>query len=542
VRGRAWPALLAVVALAFVPVSSGATSTKPQTLTVSIPGAFKGCYLYNPSTSTSLKAVLDLVRPSAFTTEPNGVLTGANGPIADAELTSLSPQTVVYTLTPGWTWSNGAPFTGNDLISWWHQAAATNVSATDGYRDIASMTLAASADQITVVFSTPFADWNALFRAINLAGTATNCSLQSLATQPSLGPYRLISISSQEAVLGRNPRWQGPRARFKFVDIMANTNPLKLGATPYVDYRYSVSPGQLMSLSQRANLLMHVGSSDQLVTVGFSPHRVLPFQLAVRQFLSLALDRQSIINRSLSWITFNQGIANSELYSQGQTGYYGADGLGPIAQTNEIPNTTIPTSIDGDCTLCATEVLRAAGFARHGQYWYTAAGTLLEIRVVVGPTLEDQEAAAIIGAQWHAAGVFVVRTSAVSDLAVANDLAVGVDDVGIFTVTTGAEPFVTARAWTGVDHHDTFDIGWRSPSIDQWYAAALDTFNPDDAAVDYSQINQLIANEYWERPLFTLPSIVTWTNDVANVNGSVTLTGLIDQIPTWGFALPTVTP
>ena len=45
--------------------------------------------------------------PSAFLTTSAGNLYGENGPIASAELTSLTPETVKYTIAPNEKWSNG---------------------------------------------------------------------------------------------------------------------------------------------------------------------------------------------------------------------------------------------------------------------------------------------------------------------------------------------------------------------------------------------------------------------------------------------------
>ena len=42
--------------------------------------------------------MLDLTQPSAFVTNPNGTLAGEGGAIASAELMSLSPETVRYTI------------------------------------------------------------------------------------------------------------------------------------------------------------------------------------------------------------------------------------------------------------------------------------------------------------------------------------------------------------------------------------------------------------------------------------------------------------
>jgi ABC-type transport system substrate-binding protein len=524
------------VALSLVPTVAGAHTSRP-TLTLDLPGPFTGCSYVDPRASDSLRAVLDLVRPSAFQTTYQGALTGATGPIASAELISLSPQTVVYTVSKGWSWSDGQPFTGEDLLHWYQSAVDLPTSATDGYRDIQSLTASADDLQVTAIFDQPFADWATLFRDVDETDTTTSCTLEQLADQASLGPYDLISLTRRTAVLSANPRWKGPPAGFPRVVVRTDASPNDLGGT-VVDYRYDMTQGELEKVTSNGRLNGHLGSSNQIVTVGFSPRGAWGPQLAVRQFLGWSIDRQSLLNDLVGPITTSQAPADSVIFAQGAAGYAGPAGLGPVGQTGLIPATTVPASEGGDCVACAAPALEAGGFRFSGGRWISPHGKTFAIRLVVGPALFDRAAAARVVAAWRLAGVRVTVTSATSDRAAADALFRGVADAGVFTTNTGTLPFTAARSWTSTDYGDGYDMGWRSTQIDQWYAAALDDFNPNDALSDYQNIDHFIEDQSWERPLFTEPSILDWSIDIAGVYGSLSLAGLVDQITQWSYVSP----
>lgn len=527
--------LLAVGATLLTPFSNAQGATHDTTLTLDIPGPFTGCGYFSAATNESVRAVMDLVRPSAFTTTQYGQLTGANGPVTSAELTSLTPQTVVYTLAPGWTWSNGQAFGAADLLDWYRAAKTERSPLADGYRAIGSLTADAATGQVTAVFDQPFANWDSLFRDVGAAGTPLTCTFASLARQPSLGPYTLASMTATQAILERDPTWLGPRGRFARIVVNATAAATPVPATPVVDYLYAPATEQVAALSGNPSLAGHVGLSDQLVTVGFSPQSAVTHQLAVRQFLALAIDRQALINRVAGPISFTPGLADSVIYTQGVSVYPGVPGLGPYGQSAVVPATTVPTTAGTDCVACAAPILEAAGYRQTVAGWRHGSGPPLALRVASGPSSVDQTVAADVIDQWRAAGVVVTEASEPTDAAAAAAVRSGQVDAAILTEVVTPQPFASARNWTGTDFGGGYDFGWRSPLIDQWYAAAQDSFNPDDAKGDYADIDQYITTEEWARPLFTLPSVLMWTANLAGVYSSNSLTGLVDQAPTWGL-------
>lgn len=535
-RPRGWLAVGALALLASTlpaPSPVGAV-THNGLLTLTVPGPFRGCGYFGATTNEALRAVLDLVRPSAFQTNPDGSLAGEDGPITSAELVSLNPQTVTYTVQPGWTWSNGTSFTVGDLIAWDHEAVHDPSSLADGYRDIATLTASPTGTQLTAVFATPYSDWDTLFRDVNERGTAATCTLSSLAGQPSLGPYTLRSITPTRAVLSRNLAWMGAPADFDTLVIDTQTPGVPAAEASVVDYAYGPPPLEVSALTGDPSLSGTTAMSDQLVVVGFSPANALTRQLDVRQFLALSIDRQHVINDVAGPISYSPGLADSVLYTQADTAYPGTVGLGPYGQGLTVPTTTFPTTTDADCVPCAAPTLRSAGFFTRDGLWWTRSRKVVAVTVAVGPTPTDVATARVVIGEWRTDGIVIRRVNVHSNLAVAQDVRAGRADAGIFTITTGATTGQTARSWTGSTDPNTFDLGWRSTLVNQYYLVAQDTFNPIDAESSFASIDQVIAAEQWERPLFTEPSVLMWSTDLSNVVVTTSLTGLVDEAPSWG--------
>ena len=91
-------------------------------LTVGIDQAPTGC---NPNTvagnTWANHFVLEPVLPSAFVVSPGGQSIYDSAVITQAEVQSLNPQTVVYSINPRAVWSDGQPISAADFIYAWQQ-------------------------------------------------------------------------------------------------------------------------------------------------------------------------------------------------------------------------------------------------------------------------------------------------------------------------------------------------------------------------------------------------------------------------------------
>ncbi|MGC8498742.1 MAG: ABC transporter substrate-binding protein [Acidimicrobiales bacterium] len=542
--------LVAVVALgaalAVPEVTGGATAASPHyTLTLSLPDALVGCSVLDPSASPSLRALLDLVRPSAFLTSPTGDLAGSQSAITSAELISLRPQTVVYTLAGGLRWSNGHPWRAQDLVEWWRAARAQASVASDGYRDIVRLHVGADGTQMTAIFAHPYSPWALLFHDVGYRGEPVTCPPRGLAAEPSLGPYRVVAATPERVVLVRNATWpvdhQDPSRIIAVVDA---PSPRPTTST-YASYSLTVDRAQVDAISAHAADVNHLGVSSGLEEVLYAPHRPLMRTLPLREALSIGMDRTALLTALWGAAAFSPSVAASAIFSQSDPNYPGVVGQVPTTSstTSTVPPVTLTTTPGEpvpltDCVACARAVLRAAGYHRSRAGLVSPQGVAVHLVVAYGPTDLDRTTATLLAAQWAALGVTTSLEATRSERQAVSEIATARADVAVVDRQTGLSPATMVRAFVGPAYPDAYATGIVVAGVPALYHRALDTFNAVTARSVWAQIDHLVMESFWVRPLFTPPSLETWSMDLGGVVPSDTLTEFIDQIPSWWYAAP----
>ncbi|HVA71098.1 MAG TPA: ABC transporter substrate-binding protein [Acidimicrobiales bacterium] len=512
-----------------------------HTLVLSLPGSFNGCSYLNSGATPTTDAILDLVRPSAFITGANGALAGEGGAIAAAELTSLQPETVRYTIAPAQKWSDGVPFTARDLVGWWRRARALSSVVSDGYRAIKTMSVSPDGLAVTAVFATPYADWNLLFRDVEAIGTSKSCAIGNLVTEPSLGPYRVTSATATRVVLAMNTAWPLDTNRFGRIVITDSSLLPKTSSNVYASYSLALNRGQIELLSTYPTLLSHILSSSTVEELTFAPSRPLIQRVVVRRALSWSIDRQNLINKLFGTVTFSPSVAASVVYSQGQSQYPGTSGAGPGGPATTTSAPGLLNNGLSDCLACALDLLRTSGYHRSSAGWLSDAGQLLAIRLGVGPSALDHSVAKILSSDWARLGVSTRAIDESSDTRAAQAAASNEVDAAVFSRPTLSAPSFAARSWAGPAYPNTFPSGVRTLALTSLFTQATAIFNPVTASATWLRLDQIIMRNYWVRPLFTPPSLVVWSSSLATVLNSISVAGLVDQVPTWSIA-PTSLP
>jgi len=516
--------------------AKGPANPSTSSLTLALPGPFNGCSVLSPQATSTTSAVLDLIRPSAFLTGPSNVLYGEGGAIVSAELISLHPETVVYSVAPKMTWTNGRAFRVDDLISWWHSARQIHSVNGDGYRAISSMVVNKAATAVTATFSTMFGDWNLLFRDVEEAGTTRSCAVSQLTLQPSLGPYRVQSATSSRIVLLSNSEWTINYNRFRKVIITSATQIPSNAPKFFVKYASVATRSLVSNLVAHPHYLGEFGNSSDIEELTFSPHGALTTSRPVRTALSWLLDRRTILDSLFGTFTFRPSIPTSALFSQGQADY-------PLPGTIVVPTAANSRLVDPsqDCRVCAQEILRHAGYTHSSHGWRDVSGAKLSVIIAQGPTALDHLTAQLVTRQWTALGVRVSVTSAASDALAASMASSGAADVAIFDRPTSTTAWISARSWGRTPYIDSYPSGVRSIAMNKLFTLAQGTFNPATAALTWLKIDHQILSNFWVRPLYTVPSLTEWSEPVANVVRSLSLSGLVDQVTNWGVAVPLTT-
>lgn len=524
--------------LAGLPAASSWGVESPSTipvLRVFIPGEFAGCSATSPGSSEALKDVLTLVRPSAFFVNPVGRFVGAGGPIASAELVSDDPQTVVLTIDPRYTWSNGVPFTVEDLIRRIEIGRSSHAVWADGFHRIAGYTVGPHRKSLNVVFAQKYASWPTMFQGIEQITTPSTCDIRQVAQRPSLGPYLLESMNSNRAVLVANPQFRVRSQQFRTIIVVTGQDASSTAGRPIVDYRYSFSSMDatwLASLTGRTGKIM---PSQRIVAVTFSPNAFLTHDVAIRKVLSLAIDRNRAIHVAFGNTTQSLSPATSSFLAQGQSNYTPMTTGAPFLVT-ATTSTTVPSSAskagshDFECVSCAASVTSSTVSFSNGRLRWR--GSPVTVRLAVGPTESSRTVAQQIVFSWHRIGVSTRLIFVTSDRRASQAVSGGGVDAAVTSSPSGYVG-TTGASWSGSRRSDTVDFGWRSDVCESVAAQAESDFNATTALATWTACDREIAAQYWQRPIVSVPYLLQWTNTVVGVVPSNTTRGFIDQLPLW---------
>ncbi|MBV8480882.1 MAG: ABC transporter family substrate-binding protein, partial [Actinobacteria bacterium] len=225
--------------------SSGGTTTSAAksggSLTFAMDEDVAGFNVLNASQAEFVTAeILDQVWPSVFIVQPSLKPVLDTQVVTSAKLTKKSPQTVVYTINPKATWSDGTPINADDFIYNWQAQSGSSkftdlggkpyeAASTSGYNQIKSVTGSNGGKTVTVVFSKPFGDWQSLFSPMIPAhiskkvGFNGGWSTFGAPVKVSGGPYEIKSYAKgSNLVEVPNPKWWGPKPKlskivFRFI-------------------------------------------------------------------------------------------------------------------------------------------------------------------------------------------------------------------------------------------------------------------------------------------------------------------------------------
>ncbi len=539
--GRRHLAALACAALLGALAASTDSSAAPAagTLTVVIEGAFRGCDPGAPGTSPAVDAVLSLVLPSAFTSRPDGSPASDAEVFAQAEPVVPSPLTVLYTIAPGATWSNGRPLTAQDLIRTWQQRRGGGTVGDLGYRQIASITPSASGQSATVVFRDAYADWQSLFdEMVPPATFGARCELPSGTLDPSLGPYEVASASSTQVVLRENPSWTGSAPAFPDVVVTNQLAAPAAFAAPRIVYAPAPSLGTLQALTSSGSLNSRMFASSSVVSLDFATRGPFALSLLARRGVADFVDRQAIVDAVAAPVDDTAAPEASHLFGQGDGDYSGPFGSPvshPIPLPPPVPGALGPLAYGPGAQVAAGESdLVAAGYARGPAGWDLAGRTAaLCLAVPAGEPGLGQDGA-LLAAQLESRGFQVDLETLPSETAVAAALRQGSCTAGVLLRSGGWYVSQVAASWLDPPASTTGVLteGLNDPVVTTDALLAGTTLDPVDAASTWDLLDDRLWQLMVGLPLYSPSAYVGWSTSVAGVQECNSLSAFIDQIPT----------
>ena len=491
----------------------GTAVAAAKTLYVSLPGPLDACSSLSAGASDTSVAIGDLLYPSAFLNGPNDALVGTAAGIVSAELTSVNPESVTYSVAPKLKWSDGTDFNGASLVRWWTRAKAQPTIASDGYRAISSMTIASDGLSVVAKFSQSFANWTELFRDVLSRNSPLDCSIKNLERRPTLGYYSVISASKHQIVLIKSNLLHKGEMRFGRVVISDTMSSSQVPSKNFIGETVVANSQAVSSLSSDPRRTASLTSSSSLTQMSFSSVRPNVSLLAFRQALSVAVNRQVMVNSLWGSTTTTVRVANRLLTSA----------------TAAVGSATLDAP--QDCLTCALEALKSIGYSQAGSCWRSPNGKAVAIRMTVGPSGADRSAAAFIINTWRVIGIPTFRVTASSEQLAAASLRYGAADVAVYSRSLAFGPGVAARAYFGSPVLDSYAVGPRNPFWAQTALAVTQNFNNAQASQQWALFDAQVTHSFISRPLFCAPVIQAWSRRFSTVRGGASVIALVDQLP-----------
>jgi len=553
--------------------TSGSTSTvkKGGNLTFALDENLAG---FNVNTSAAneyvLQEVLDQVWPQTF------LINAGATPYLNTELmqsaseTSTSPQTIVYKLNPKAKWSDGQPIDAWDFwYNWQAQSGVSSVTdidgkpfddaSTTGYNQIKSVTGSAPAsgsctaataikgipstlacgngDTITVVFSTPFADWRSLFGDLVpahevAAGTSWNSGFND-PTKVLSGSWYEISkyTENQSLVLTRNPQYWGTPGNLDTITFQIFNGDTQ--AAP------ALQNGEVQLISPLQTDLSVVQQVKQIPAITTKIYGGLEFQhidfnqsdpylalLPVRQAIALGTDRKQIVQRTVGEFDSSIVPLGDRMLVPGQPGY----------QDNGSAYDTVDVAK-------AKSLLESAGMTMGSDgYFQPKTGPLAgkDLTFTIKSTSGNSLRANIeqlFQADMKAIGINLQIANEPAATLFGTDLPKGQFQLALFAwVST---PFESGNQSIYCSYTNTANCGsnydhYANPAVDKLLAAGATASSPSAEQSDFQQADALLWKDMVTLPLFQGVELTAWSNNYANIEPNPSNVGIPWNAQTWG--------
>jgi peptide/nickel transport system substrate-binding protein len=485
--------------------------------------------------------------PYTFTTTPDLKLVLNEDLLVSAEQTSTSPQTIVYEIRPEAVWSDGTPITADDFVFQWKTmngrdcptcAAAQNA----GYNQIQSITGSNGGKTVTVVFTTPYADWQNLFASGTPLYPAHIAAQQGDLNTPeglgaawswfgatvptySGGPYQVSNWQDNVALtLVPNPRWYGavkPPLESVVMRVIteASQEPIALQNNevqviypqPQVDLVQQVQ--NIPGVSQYQGLGLTWEHLDLNLRNEFLADEPL------RDAIFTATNVQAIIDSTVGQFNDEVTPLGSHMFVPGIEGY--EDYLPPEQGSGDVER--------------ARQILTEAGYTNiaEGQQLTRSDGRAvppLRIRYTVGNAIR-QTTVELIQAQVRPLGL-TLEIVPTDDLGETTDS--GDYDLIVFAwVQTPASFSNAEQTWNSKSASNYGE--YNNPEVDRILHEAATSTDLAAARDMLNEAGRILAEDSYVLPLYQKPTFIAVQDDVANVRNNSSLDGPTYNIQEWGL-------
>jgi peptide/nickel transport system substrate-binding protein len=497
-----------------------------------------------------LQEIMNQVWPTVY------VVTNELKPVLDtnyvtsATVTSTSPQTVVYQINPKAVWSDGVPFNADDFIYFW-QANSGNPKYTDvggkayepastsGYNQIKSVTGSNGGKTVTVVFSTPFGDWQSLFSDMMPAHIAKTVGFNNgfqtfnAAVKVTGGPFQIQSYTQgQSLVEVRNPKWWGtPTPLDKLVfRFFADDNQIPPALQNSEVNGANPAQASLQfkeAIASVPNLTTDIVPGLEFQHMDFNQANPYLAKVDVRQAIAYGTNRADLVNRIVGPITSSVKPLMNRIYMPNQPQYQDTSGgLGAFDPSK------------------AKQLLQASGMTMGSDgYFHPSSGPQAgkDLTFTISTTSGEpvrSEIEQLFQSYMKAIGIKInIQNYSPNTLFGTVGPKSEYDIIEFAWVST---PFASGNQpiYCSYTNPNLCGENWNhyaNPQVDKLLTQAATTLDPTKAAALYNQVDSILWKDMVTLPLFQQPQLNTWTSSYANILPNPSSTGLTWNAQTWGL-------
>jgi peptide/nickel transport system substrate-binding protein len=496
-----------------------------------------------------LAEILDQVWPSVYVIHPDLKPVLNTEIVSSVKVLSNNPQTIQYNINPKATWSDGVPITAQDFIYNWEAQSgnpkytdvggkAYEPASTSGFNQIKSVTSSNGGKTATVVFATPYSDWQSLFAPIIPAHIADkvgfNNGFQTFGSpvEVSGGPYEIQSYSPNEDLVEvRNPHWWGAPGKlskivFRFITDDSQQPPAVANDEVNMVNPALASIAFLDSLKGVSNFSTQVDPGLEFQHIDFNESNFYLAQAGIRHALAYGTNRAQLVQRLVDPLTTKIQTLNNHFYMPTQSQYKdNSAGYGDFDPAK------------------AKALLEAAGMKMGSDgYFHPTSGPEKgqDFSLSISTTSGDQVRAEI--EELFQADMKNIGVKITVQNYDANTLFGTVGPKGEFDIIEFAwvlTPFASGNQPIYCSYTDTAVCGinwdhYANPTVDKLMDHAIASTSPTTAASLFNQADGLLWKDMVTLPLFEQPQLFGWSNTYGNIQPNTSNIGIPWNAEQWG--------
>lgn len=480
--------------------------------------------------------------PHPFLTNPDTTVVLNKALLESGEVVSTDPMKVEYKIQPKAVWSDGTPITGKDFeytqaVQDPKKCAECKAAFTEGYSLITSVDTSADGKTVTMTYSQPFAQWQALFNYIlpahvaasygNLA-TSFNDGFGKNVPKFSGGPYLVKEYQDGVSMtMVKNPKWYGDPVHLDTINTRyiagqgAQITALQNGE---IDLAYqNPTVDTVNQVRAMNNMTVLLGSTLTYFHLGMKTTGDVMSDPALRKAISTGLNLDDMRKRTVGQFAPDQPTSKSSVYVPGQK-------VGGIPAYRE--NTEELNIGKGD-TKAALDILEKAGYKiTDGKLILPDGKPLRDLKMLTLSTdVLRMELAQITQSQLKPLGI-TVTIDAADGARYSPALRAGSFDI-MATGTALDLGSLSLQQWYGTKAARSF--GYSSPEADRLFAAAATELDPQKQIDLMNEIDRTLMSDGVVLPLFASPQMAAYPSKFGNIFINPSKYGTTMNIEQWGL-------